>query len=81
MVIRACPKGRALRCIPDLEKLRQKKPCFSKSGDVASIPHANPVFIISFFEYQRIYSCNYNRFEFVLICDPSDSEKAKQICV
>ena len=44
----ACPKGRALRCIPDLEKLRQKKPCFSKSGDVASIPHANPVFITSF---------------------------------
>jgi hypothetical protein len=33
--------GRAIRYIPDQQKLRQK-PCFSKSEDTAAIPNAIP---------------------------------------
>jgi hypothetical protein len=33
--------GRAIRYIPNYQKLRPKKLCFSKSGDAAVVPNAN----------------------------------------
>ncbi|CAC9973003.1 hypothetical protein FLAPXU55_00682 [Flavobacterium panici] len=36
----ACPSGSGFRLYSRLTKTTAKKPCFSKSGDIASIPHA-----------------------------------------
>lgn len=59
-------RGRAVRYIPEYEKLRLKKPCFSISGDAASIPHAkktlskylnlkieDTIFISTYFIFQK----------------------------
>jgi len=54
----ACPAekaGRAHSLNSRLTKTTAKKPCFSKSGDTAAIPHATVGFIInSTFQYKKV---------------------------